>query len=100
MSRGITYITAAVEFIIHCNDDEYDYSFVTAEKKSYNYNDRKIIFTNSKKMLKIYEVKDKNLKNFITSKKGKIKDNNFSKMNTKFLVDNKNFIIEVYNNNK
>ena len=40
-------------------------------------------------MLKIYEVKDKNLKNFITSKKDKIKDNNFSKMNEKFLVDKK-----------
>ena len=90
--RGITYTTASDEFVIHCNDDEYDYSFVTAEKKVIITMIAKLYLQNTKKMLKICEVKDKNLKNFITSKKDKKRDSNFSKMEEKFIVDTKKFI--------
>ena len=90
--RGITYTTASDEFIIHGNDDEYDYSFVTAEKKVIITMIAKLYLQTTKKMLKICEVNDKNLKNYITSKKDKKKDANFSKMDEKFLVDTKKFI--------
>ena len=92
---GITFSSLTFEFIVHGNDNEYDYNFISPE--------RNIIicliaifyekFNN--KTLKICEVKEKSsLKDFTTSKKDKKNDSTKSKMDEKFLVDTKKFLEE------
>jgi serum/glucocorticoid-regulated kinase 2 len=90
--RGVTYSKLTYEFVIHGNDDEYDYEYLSA--------DRNLIicliaifYQNSAfKPLQICEVQEKSLKNYVTGKKEKKKDNSFSRMDTKFLIDTATFI--------
>ena len=90
--RGITYSKLTYEFVIHGNDDEYDYEYISA--------DRNLIicliaifYQNSTfKPIKICEVQEKSLKNYVTGKKEKKKDNSFSRMDQKFLIDTADFI--------
>ena len=44
------------------------------------------------KPIQICEVQEKTLKNYVTQKKEKKKDNSYSKMDTKFLIDTADFI--------
>ena len=90
--RGITYSKLTYEFVIHGNDDEYDYEYISP--------DRNLIICliaifyqkiNSKP-LNICEVQEKSLKNYVTGKKEKKKDHSFSRMDTKFLIDTADFI--------
>ena len=90
--RGITYSKLTYEFVIHGNDDEYDYQYI--------HNDRNLIicfiaifYQNvAFKPLQICEVEEKTLKNYVTQKKEKKKDYSFSKMDPKFLIDTNDFI--------
>ena len=90
--RGITYSKLTYEFVIHGNDDEYDYQYI--------HNDRNLIicfiaifYQNvAFKPIQICEVEEKTLKNYVTQKKEKKKDYSFSKMDPKFLIDTNDFI--------
>ena len=85
--RGITYSKLTFEFVIHGNDDEYDYQYI--------HQDRNLIIcfiavfyqNTAFKPIQLCEVEEKTLKNYVTQKKEKKKDNSFSKMDTKFLID-------------
>ena len=90
--RGVTYSKLTYEFVVHGNDDEYDYNYISP--------DRNLIicllaifYQNINfKPLKICEVQEKSLKNYVTGKKEKKKDNSFSRMDLKFLIDTADFI--------
>ena len=90
--RGITYSKLTYEFVIHGNDDEYDYQYI--------HQDRNLIIcfiaifyqTLAFKPIQICEVEEKTLKNYVTQKKEKKKDYSFSKMDPKFLIDTADFI--------
>jgi len=90
--RGITYSKLTFEFVVHGNDDEYDYQYI--------HQDRNLIICfiaifyqqEAFKPIQICEVEEKTLKNFVTQKKEKKKDNSYSKMDTKFLIDTADFI--------
>ncbi len=90
--RGITYSKLTFEFVIHGNDDEYDYQYIHQERNliicfiAIFY--QQVAF----KPIQICEVQEKTLKNFVTQKKEKKKDNSVSKMDTKFLIDTADFI--------
>ena len=90
--RGITYSKLTDEFVVHGNDDEYDYEYVSPERNliicliAIFY--QNLVF----KPLPICEVQEKSLKNFVTGKKEKKKDGSFSRMDTKFLIDTTDFI--------
>ena len=90
--RGITYSKLTFEFVIHGNDDEYDYHYI------HQYRNLIICFiavfyqNTAFKPIQLCEVEDKTLKNYVTQKKEKKKDNSFSKMDTKFLIDTADFI--------
>jgi serum/glucocorticoid-regulated kinase 2 len=91
---GITYSKLTYEFVIHGNNEEYDYAYISA--------DRNIIICiiancyqiNTGKPLKICEVQEKTLANFITSKKDKKADSKKTKMDEKYLIDTKKFLDE------
>ena len=92
--RGITYSKQNNEFVVHGNDDEYDYYFQS--------NDRNLILNliskyyeeQNGKILKICEVNEKSLRKFVTDKKEKKKDKNFSKMDETKVIDSKKFFEE------
>jgi hypothetical protein len=78
--RGITVSTMTDEFVVHCNDIEYDYHFMSNRKqKIIEYLSKSYNETN-KKDIKLCELQAKSLKNVVTTKKEKKKDINFSKM--------------------
>ena len=90
--RGITYSKLTYEFVIHGNDDEYDYEYLSPER-NYIICLIAIFYQNiCFKPLKICEVQEKSLKNFVTGKKEKKKDNSHSKMDEKFLIDTGDFL--------
>ena len=90
--RGVTFSKLTYEFVIHGNDDEYDYQYISP--------DRDLILClmaifyqkNVQKPMKICEVQEKSLKNFVTGKKEKKKDSSYSKMDEKFLIDTAEYI--------
>ena len=92
--RGITYSKQNIEFVIHGNDDEYDYY--------YQSNDRNLILRfiakfyeeQNGKTIKICEVNEKTLKTYVTGKKEKKKDKNFSKMDESKIINIKKFLEE------
>ena len=91
---GITFSKLTFEFIVHGNNEEYDYAYISQ--------DRNIIIciiahfyeNNTGKPLKICEVQEKTLDNFITSKKDKKADSTKSKMDEQYLIDTKKFLDE------
>ena len=90
--RGITYSKLTYEFVVHGNDDEYDYQYISPERNLIICL-MAIFYQNlNSKPLKICEVQEKSLKAFVTGKKEKKKDNSFSRMDTKFLIDTQEFI--------
>ena len=90
--RGITYSKLTFEFVIHGNDDEYDYQYISQDRNliicfiAIFY--QQVAF----KPIQICEVQEKTLKNYVTQKKEKKKDNSFTKMDTKYLIDTADFI--------
>ena len=80
--RGITISSVKhnEEFVVHGNDDEYDYYYHSPQRNliicliARFYDEQTGLF------LKICEVSDKSLKNYVTGKKEKKKDKSYSKM--------------------
>ena len=86
--RGVTYSKLTYEFVIHGNDVEYDYQYLSQERCLVA-----IFYQKSTgQPLKICEVQEKTLKNYVTGKKEKKKDNSYSKMDEKFIIDTNDFI--------
>ena len=90
--KGITYSKLTYEFVIHGNENEYDYEYLSPER-DFIICLIAIFYQNSNfKSLKICEVQEKTLKNFVTGKKEKKKDNSNSKMDEKFIIDTTGYI--------
>ena len=89
---GITYSKLTYEFVIHGNDEEYDYNFISPERNLIICLIAIFYQNINFKPLKICEVQEKSLKAFITGKKEKKKDNSFTRMDSKFLIDTAEFI--------
>ena len=77
---GITLSKLSDEFVIHCEDLDYDYHYISSRKKiiieiiAKNY---EII---KEEELKLFEIGVKNLNTFVTTKKEKEKQQNLSRM--------------------
>ena len=89
---GITFSKLSNEFIFHLILDEQDYIFTSKNRNLLITQLSKIYESNTKTRLKLCEVDQKNLKQYITPKKDKIKNKSTSKMDEKFLIDTKKFI--------
>ena len=89
---GITISKTTNEFIFHINFDDQDYHFISKNRDLLLSQLAQIYQSNTKKVLKICEVEQKNLKQFITAKKDKKKTTSYTKMDQKFLIDTKAFI--------
>ena len=92
--RGITYSKLTYEFVIHGNDIEYDYQYLNQERNLIICLIAIFYQKATGKPLKLCEVQEKTLKNFVTGKKEKKKDNSFSKMDEKFIIDTNDFIAQ------
>ena len=62
---GITYSKVSFEFIIHGNNEEYDYYYISQDRNIIISIIAKLYEINNGKPLKICEVQEKTLKNFI-----------------------------------
>ena len=77
---GITISKNSDEFVLHCKDLDYDYHFSSPRRKiildilSNNY---KAIFSQE---LKLFELPEKNLKEYVTTKEEKEKQNSYTRM--------------------
>ena len=89
---GITTSNLSNEFIIHINKEEQDLYFTSKNKNIIISQLTKIYQLNTQKKLKICEVKLKNIKQYMTSKKDKKINTSFTKMEEKFLIDTKKFL--------
>ena len=90
--RGVTYSKLTYEFVIHGNDVEYDYQYLSQERNLIICLVAIFYQKSTGSPLKICEVQEKTLKNYVTGKKEKKKDNSFSKMDEKFIIDTNDFI--------
>ncbi len=77
---GITLSKLSDEFVIHCEDLDYDYHYISSRKKIII----EIIAKNyeivKEEELKLFEIGVKNLNTFVTTKKEKEKQQNLSRM--------------------
>lgn len=78
--RGISISKITDEFVIHCSETEYDYQFVSAKKKKIIEIIANCYFQETKRELKLFEIDTKSLSTFVTTKKEKKKDVDFSRM--------------------
>ena len=101
--RGITFSKQNYEFVVHGNDDEYDYLYQSSDKQ-----ERNLILSfiakfyeeQNNQTLKMCEVNEKSLKNYVTGKKEKKKDKKFSKMDESKKISTKKFLDDNANSNK
>ena len=81
--KGITLSKQSDEFVIHCNDIDYDYHYISQRKKIIV----EIIAKNyeliNEEELKLFELNLKSLATFVTTKKEKEKQKNSTRMPTK-----------------
>jgi len=88
---GISYSNISNEFVIHGNREQYDYH--------YNSKDKNLIISliiyfydeENNKQIKLCEISEKSLKNFVTRKKEKQKDYSYTKMDTNYLINTLEF---------
>jgi hypothetical protein len=90
--RGITVSKITDEFVIHGNDIEYDYNYISPKKKNIIEFISRSYFEVTKKEIGLCELEAKSLKNVVTSKKEKKKDSNFSRMPDSFLIPVYNYL--------
>ena len=95
--KGITYSDLTNEFVIHGIDDEYDYDYISDERDIILCYISVFYQIETQKIFKICQVNEKNLKNYVTGKKEKKKDNSFSKMNEKYLINTEEFQKKILN---
>ena len=79
---GITLSKLSDEFVIHCEDIDYDYHFSSARKKMIVEIISKNYILIKEEELKLFEMDTKNLSAFVTTKKDKEKQQKFTKMPT------------------
>ena len=91
---GITFTKLSQEFVVHENDGEYDLYFQSQEKNIIICLIAKLYEEKTNSTLKICEVPERYLRNYVTGKKEKKKDNNFTKMDTNYLINTNSFIKE------
>ena len=77
---GMTLSRQSNEFVIHCEDIDYDYHYISSRKKMIVEIISKNYLLIKEEELKLFEVNDKNLNNYVTTKKEKEKMQKFSKM--------------------
>ena len=78
--KGITLTKASDEFVIHCNDEEYDYQYISAKKKTIVEIIAKYYYNIIGEELKLFELNVSSLSTFVTTKKEKMKEKNSSRM--------------------
>ena len=78
--KGITLSKLSDEFVIHCNDEEYDYQYISAKKKTIVEIIAKYYYNIKNEELKLFELNLSSLSTFVTSKKEKMKEKNSSRM--------------------
>ena len=78
--KGITLAKNSDEFVIHCNDEEYDYQYMSAKKKTIVEIIAKYYYNIKNEELKLFELNLSSLSTFVTSKKEKMKEKNSSRM--------------------
>ena len=92
--RGITFSTSNTEFVVHGIDGEYDYHFQSSDKNIIICLIAKFYEEQTNSNLKLCEVPEKSLKNYVTLKKEKKKDENYTKIDETYLINTKSFIKE------
>jgi len=80
--RGISISKITDEFVIHGNDQEYDYDYVSKHRRKIIECISKNYFELTNKEVNFCEIDDKSLKHVVTLKKEKKKDQTFSRMCT------------------
>ena len=78
--KGISISKISDEFVIHCNDEEYDYQYVSSKKKTIVEIIAKFYYNLIGEELKLFELNVGSLGTFVTSKKEKMKEKNSSRM--------------------
>jgi serum/glucocorticoid-regulated kinase 2 len=89
---GVTISKSSDEFIIHIKNEETDYHFTSKNRNIALMQMSALYQYNTNKLLKICEVEQKKMKEYITSKKLKKKNSSVTKMDEKFLIDTKKFL--------
>ena len=89
---GITLSKSSNEFIVHINYDDQDFYFTSKNRNLAVSQILKLYHASTNKNLKLCEVDQKGIKQYITSKKDKKKNTAFTKMDEKFVIDSKQFI--------
>ena len=90
---GITFSSISNEFVIHGNDAEYDYQYQSKDKKFIIFLIATFYQKIYNKNIKLCEVNEKNLRNYVASKTDK-KKGNYSKMDENFLIDTQTFLFD------
>ena len=88
---GISYSSISNEFVVHGNKSQYDYHYNSQDK---NLIISLIIFfydEQNNSQIKLCQISEKSLKNFVTSKREKQKDCSYTKMDLNFLIDTEEF---------
>ena len=85
--RGITISNLTDEFVIHGLEIEYDYHYVSAKRNSIVQILAQAFSNLTKKELKLCQVNDNSLKNYVTQKKEKKKEPTFSRMDETKLIN-------------
>lgn len=93
--KGITFTKLSSEFVVHGCEGEYDYHFQTPDKNALICLIAKFYEDQTNSNIKICEVQEKSLKNYVTGKKEKKKDGSSTKMDDSYLINTKSFIKEI-----
>ena len=93
---GITFSTENNEFVIHGNDSEYDYYYISPDRNLLISLISKFYEKDTNKNLKICKVSDKSLKGYVTGKKEKKKRWKFIKNGRKMCNIYRFFYDRVY----
>ena len=92
---GLTLAKQSEEFVIHCEDNDYDYHYIYSNRPliveiiSKNYQIEK------NDELKLFEINVKNLFDFVTTKKEKEKKQNYSRMPKTGKINLKNYLAKM-----
>ena len=90
---GITFSNQSNEFVVHA-DKGYDFHFLSQDKMTIIYIIAKCYEKLLNKPIILCEVKDKSLKQYVTTKKDKKKNSSNSKLNEDNTIDTQTFIID------
>ena len=93
--KGITFTKLSSEFVVHGCEGEYDYHFQTPDKNAVICLIAKFYEDQTNTNIRICEIPEKSLKNYVTGKKEKKKDGLCTKMDENYLINTKTFIKEV-----